>query len=129
MFNDQLCICVDDFKPKSVDSSQPGRLKVEGEEVTVSLPLFQVLLLFFVFFLFSFSFNICISSVFSCVLSFSPLFLSLTVFSIYFPIQAESLDDVAMFRGAKRPVQKECILMIDKVTGVSRNMLFAGSAV
>ena len=32
----------DDFKPKSVDSSQPGRLKVEGEEVTVSLPLFQV---------------------------------------------------------------------------------------
>ena len=31
-----------------------------------------------------------------------------------------SLDDVAMFRGAKRPVQKECSLMIDKVTGMSK---------
>ena len=37
-----LSMCLDDFKPKSVDPSQPGRLKVEGEEVTVSLPLFQV---------------------------------------------------------------------------------------
>ena len=34
-------------------------------------------------------------------------------------LQAESFDDAAMFRGAKRPVQKECILLINKVTGVS----------
>ena len=33
-------------------------------------------------------------------------------------MQAESFDDAAMFRGAKRPVQKECILIINKVTGV-----------
>lgn len=33
----------DDFKPKSVDSSQPGRMKVNGEEVSVSLPTMQVI--------------------------------------------------------------------------------------
>ena len=37
---------VDDFKPASVDASQPGNLDVgDGGEVNVSLPNTQVLLL------------------------------------------------------------------------------------
>ena len=49
-------------------------------------------------------------------LSFPAFSLCLLVLSIYFPIQKLRVYDVAMFRGAKRPVQKECSLMIDKVS-------------
>ena len=36
-------MCVDDFKPLSVDNSKPGKLKVgPGDEVNMSLPVVQV---------------------------------------------------------------------------------------
>jgi ELL-associated factor len=60
-----------DFKPKSVDVSQPGRMKVNGDEVSVSLPVSQ----------------------------------------------AESSDDVYLFKGARRSCAKECVLIINTTTG------------
>ena len=37
-----IALFPDDFKPLSVDLSKTGRLKTEGEEVNMSLPLVQV---------------------------------------------------------------------------------------
>ena len=39
---DSLSSSSDDFKPLSVDHAKPGRLKVVGDEVNVSLPVVQV---------------------------------------------------------------------------------------
>ena len=33
---------LDDFKPKSIDPTQPGRLKVKEDEVSVFMPVMQV---------------------------------------------------------------------------------------
>lgn len=42
MYTFVVYLLADDFKPKSVDSSQPGRLKVKGDEVSVFMPVLQV---------------------------------------------------------------------------------------
>ena len=63
-------------------------MKVNGEEVSVSLPTMQVI------------------NDSNCGQSLSHI------------IQAESADDVVLFKGAKRTCTKECILIINTLTGV-----------
>lgn len=88
----------DDFKPASIDTSCEGELQVgKGDEVTITLPhipvrahLFKIL-----------SLLMCISAFSTCCNLFPK----------------GSTPPMTVFKGNKRPYQKDCVLIINHDTG------------